>query len=443
MKIEIKSEELKKRLYALLSAPLWGFRETVDAFAKACPREVADEQVNPDQLVGNEEFWTTIVNPELVKRRVGMVKYLEKLEESGQAVVWDGKGKGRGIVMTGGNQDTTARLLVTLRILRKEYKTSLPVEIFSFPGEIQDEALLKELEELNAVVKELPGRTKLNIWKNFQIKADAIVSSSFEEVLYLDSDNVPTRDPTYLFNADIYKKNGKAVFWPDLNKDHPDNPIWRLLGKPCDYSQWEIESGQIIISKSGNDGLNLAALHLASHMQEQHEFYFRLSGGDKDTFRYAFWALRLPFGVSPRYLSALGFKSQYDNGRFCGIAMLQYDLIDPPEAQATSHPTPLFVHGNLLKHMNLLPSGGGSPFSVIKRFSTDVAKSRELDGAKMYVYNVHGMCIDLELLGEAAVEKGGKGLKIVEEAFEEVYGGLLKRFSEIYYKHGGKGGGWR
>lgn len=43
-------------------------------------------------------------------------------------------------------------------------------------------------------------------------------------------------------------------------------------------------SGQILIDKKGNNGLNVAALHVAAHMQEEHEFYFRLSEGDKDTF---------------------------------------------------------------------------------------------------------------------------------------------------------------
>lgn len=43
-------------------------------------------------------------------------------------------------------------------------------------------------------------------------------------------------------------------------------------------------SGEIVISKTGNGGLNLVALHIAAYMQQEHEFYFRLSEGDKDTF---------------------------------------------------------------------------------------------------------------------------------------------------------------
>lgn len=130
-------------------------------------------------------------------------------------------------------------MLVTLRILRKEYGCTLPVEVFSFPGEIEDMDMLEELRSLGVSLKIVClqthsfslrrpyslqqlaqlNRTKLRKWKNFQIKADAIVYSSFEEVLYLDSDNVPLRDPTYLFESELYNEHG-VVFWPDLNKDH-------------------------------------------------------------------------------------------------------------------------------------------------------------------------------------------------------------------------------
>ena len=74
------------------------------------------------------------------------------------------------------------------------------------------------------------------------------------------------------------------------------------MGKTCDHTEFEVESGrdhlstsskevefnvligQILISKSGNKGFNMVALHVAAHMQEDHDFYFSLSGGDKDTF---------------------------------------------------------------------------------------------------------------------------------------------------------------
>lgn len=42
--------------------------------------------------------------------------------------------------------------------------------------------------------------------------------SSFSEILYLDSDNLVVRDPTFLFDSPVYKQYG-IVLWPDLSKD--------------------------------------------------------------------------------------------------------------------------------------------------------------------------------------------------------------------------------
>ena len=55
------------------------------------------------------------------------------------------------------------------------------------------------------------------------------MASSFEEVLYLDSDNVPLRDPAHLFESELYSGKDKpgVVFWPDINKDHRASPFRR------------------------------------------------------------------------------------------------------------------------------------------------------------------------------------------------------------------------
>lgn len=115
----------------------------------------------------------------------------------------------------------------------------------------------------------------------------------------------------------MYTAHG-AAFWPDLSKDHPDNAIWRLVGDTCDLSHWTFESGQIVIDKAGNAGLNLAALWIASGMMGEREFWFHMCGGDKDTFRWAFRILNIGWNDSPRWMSALGFKNGFDSGRFCG-----------------------------------------------------------------------------------------------------------------------------
>lgn len=118
------------------------------------------------------------------------------------------------------SKDTTRRLLTTIRILRKHHGCTLPIEIWGFPHELNAMGSVRtELEEMdNIVFREITSEPVAGAWKQFQIKAEAIAKSDFSEVLYLDSDNVPLRDPTFLFDAPLYKENG-IVLWPDFNKD--------------------------------------------------------------------------------------------------------------------------------------------------------------------------------------------------------------------------------
>lgn len=52
-------------------------------------------------------------------------------------------------------QDTVSRILVTLKVLRHEHKCVLPVQVFSFPGEIRNQAHVRALAALGATVKEV------------------------------------------------------------------------------------------------------------------------------------------------------------------------------------------------------------------------------------------------------------------------------------------------
>ncbi|KAG8695095.1 hypothetical protein FRC09_009398 [Ceratobasidium sp. 395] len=424
--VAIKSDDLRNRLVALLARPVWSHEEALKYNVQSCPKEVADAQVNQDQLRGNVLGWAQISVDDIKKRRRDIVTYLAGTEKNGTTLVAGGRAqKGRGIVMTGGNQDTIRRILVTLKVLRHEHRCKLPVQVFSFPGEITSQNQIKEMNELGATVKELSGFTKdKGAWKNFQIKAAAIAFSDFREIVYLDSDNIPLSDPELLFEELLYRNGPRAVFWPDFNKDHPQNAIWRVLGIPCDYGRWELESGQIVIDKRGNNGLNLAALHVAIHMAHEQSFYYSLSGGDKDTFRYAFWALGLDYTPAPRWVSSIGSKT---NDRFCGVGMLQYGLSD-------SNAKPMFVHLNLLKHIYR----SRPVFTIVQRAAIDRADSRTLDRTTVNVYNPEsgGMCAEVRVDGPAPDQK------LVEEAWIEVNDGQFKGFEEMFFKHGGWVGGW-
>jgi hypothetical protein len=166
--------------------------------------------------------------------------------------------------MLGGNGKTLELITITLRML-KELNSPLPVEVWHLPGELSvvDK---KHLQDLGATPRDLGGDVLVPMkeikgrQKNFQIKVAAWVNSAFEEIIALDSDVMPIRDPAYLFNTPEYKRTGQ-IFWPDWWKTHRsnipcntidiDNPVWDLFDTPC-QDEWEQESGEVVYNKRQN-----------------------------------------------------------------------------------------------------------------------------------------------------------------------------------------------
>ena len=66
-------------------------------------------------------------------------------------------------------------------------------------------------------------------FRKFQLKPYALLFTDLEEVMIIDADNTPIKDPAFLFDDKEYRKVG-SLFWPDYWKTHPENPIWQLTG---------------------------------------------------------------------------------------------------------------------------------------------------------------------------------------------------------------------
>lgn len=115
-------------------------------------------------------------------------------------------------------------MIVSLRLLRS-YGTTLPAEVFHFASEKPANEHLDKLRQLNAEVRTVEGIDKGDTngrTKSFHIKGSALVQSSFDELLYLDSDSLPTRNVDSLFESKGYRLMG-AMFWSDYWKDSPEN----------------------------------------------------------------------------------------------------------------------------------------------------------------------------------------------------------------------------
>eukprot|EP01126_Amoeba_proteus_P052150 TRINITY_DN6274_c0_g1_i3.p1 TRINITY_DN6274_c0_g1~~TRINITY_DN6274_c0_g1_i3.p1 ORF type:complete len:415 (+),score=55.22 TRINITY_DN6274_c0_g1_i3:80-1324(+) len=252
---------------------------------------------------------------------------------------------GKGIVMTA-YPKVLIHALRTLKFLRY-HNSSLPIEIWH-KGEFS-ELERKQLTQFpNVVVKDLdqynPGLfsfTKSGE-KLYSVKGGAVVYSSFSEILFLDSDNLPLKNPEFLFDHPAYLETG-AIFWPDYWKTRKDNPIWDILEIPC-TTEFEQESGQMVVRKS--DPAIWKALNLATYFQNE-KIFGTLSLGDKDTYRWAWRTLKIPYHMVRAQPGSAGKSG-------CNIAMVQFSpflesSLGNDFREESFREEPLFLHLTLFK----------------------------------------------------------------------------------------------
>ncbi|KAI9990911.1 hypothetical protein PInf_018528 [Phytophthora infestans] len=221
-----------------------------------------------------------------------------------------------------------ASAYATVRVLRDVLNCRLPIEIWFHVQEIgEDHLMLAPLRQLASVVGDVSFHPMYNSRaKGFISKVYAIYNSYFDRVLFLDADNVPVRDPSFLFDTSEFKSNG-AVFWPDfwhprrtLFNLHAQSMLWELLDTPF-IDIVEQESGQLLVDRTRHAAPLELVYFYAFH---EPNFFNKLDViyGDKDLFRLAWMKLKIPFHII-HVLPAMAGRAI--NGSFCGVTMVQHD----------------------------------------------------------------------------------------------------------------------
>lgn len=273
---------------------------------------------------------------------------------------------GKGIVFTAGGIKYTTCAWVAVSLLRS-VGCNLPIEFWYLGNEISKE-VVESFETLNVEFRNFNEIGKVAL-AGFMLKPLAIIHSRFKEVLFLDADNNCVKDPEYLFSSEEYKQHG-CIFWPDYFKTSKSNSIWSIIGTHT-YNIPEQESGQILINKERC----WQELQLCLYFNRLSKYYYRILFGDKDTFKFAWLALKSTFYMVEHPVGSCGFK---ENEHFCGNTMVQHD----PTGEI------LFLHRNLLK-WDLTKSSEIS-WTHIKRFN---------EGAKrkgvFFKNSSKGLCLDL------------------------------------------------
>ncbi|KAJ1567866.1 hypothetical protein HK405_004479, partial [Cladochytrium tenue] len=290
----------------------------------------------------------------------------------------------RGVVMTA-SRSGVADVLFTAFMLR-ETGCTLPIE-FAYAKFEVDEQDLDVLRAHNIRPVETDAFVRNARWAPtiFALGQDAhvqthpirlgaskvfaLLASSFEQILFLDQDNSPIVDPTFLFETNAFARTG-ALFWPDfpVRKSPEANPLWWYLGLQERYRQeLEFESGQMVLDKSKIWG----ALQITAHISLEANYYFQYFLGDKEAFFWAFTATGTPYFLNPNYITSVGalVNSKHPDGEptldasqalFCGLSMMQSGFHDEPRnlsggrlpAKDASVPAnPLFMHWNIVKRI--------------------------------------------------------------------------------------------
>jgi hypothetical protein len=204
--------------------------------------------------------------------------------------------EGRGIVISAGGVRYLTCCWVLVNILRR-VGCKLPIEVWHLGEDEIDANWIKLVEPLGVTcidaheVRRRHPHPRLGGWES---KSYAILHSRFEEVLFLDADNVPAVDPTFLFDTPEYRATG-TIFWPDCNRTNPHQAAWRLFDVPY-RDEWEQESGQLLINKRRS----WSTLNLCNWYNSHSDLVYQFLYGDKDTFRLAWHRVGTSFAMPPR-----------------------------------------------------------------------------------------------------------------------------------------------
>ncbi|KAH3663446.1 hypothetical protein WICMUC_005972 [Wickerhamomyces mucosus] len=382
--------------------------------------------------------------------------------------------KGNGIVYVGGGKFNWLALL-SIKSLRS-LGSNLPVEVLiPTEEEYEIELCTRIFPALNAKCILLPhalGDETMSKFKfkGYQYKALALIVSSFENVLLLDSDNIPVHAPDYLFDNEPFISSG-LVTWPDF---------WRRATSPHYYSIANLEvspkrvrfgyddkeknsdsklipfhdregtipdptceSGQLMISKASHAKELFLALYYNLFGPDYYYPLFSQGSdgeGDKETFLAATVALQKNnYYQVKKFLNAFGhFNKDHE---FIGTGMGQYDPVEDYNLEqskarqksisdelnqelplSNKQPRILFVHANFPKLNPISLKKEGKIFEKtgerIRLYGPGMAKRIGYDFELVQWRSMHFLVCDLKIQVEAF--NGADTATVCKEILEQL-----------------------
>ena len=159
---------------------------------------------------------------------------------------------GRGVVTLAGGK--FSEYAATALGMLREVGSTLPVEVWMKDRTEEKEGWCAELEKEGMVCRRLSDYMDLSTLPvPYQWKVFVMLFSSFEELIFLDADNMPIKNPDGIFESKVYRDTG-AILWPDYWK-HTGTPwlpfVIGISDEASEMLQEErsVESGQLVWDK--------------------------------------------------------------------------------------------------------------------------------------------------------------------------------------------------
>ncbi|CUM56305.1 unnamed protein product [Debaryomyces tyrocola] len=279
-----------------------------------------------------------------------------------------------GYVLVGGERFNWLSYLVIKQI--RATGSKMPIELFIAAEDNYEKEFCEELlPRYNAHCNLFDSSLSANLKERFdlggyQLKMLAILSSKFENVMYVDSDNFPARNVDYIFESDLYKEKN-LILWPDAWGRTTNPKFYEIAGvkvkenkvrysdydkkqaerdglsgvKPLSEYNFEnspfhdfegtipnptSETGMFVINKTSH--LRTLLLCLYYNVFGPNYYYPLLTQGsagegDKETFIAAAHVMNEPWFQTLKQFQFTGYFSKADNNKFASKALSHYDPV--------------------------------------------------------------------------------------------------------------------
>lgn len=306
---------------------------------------------------------------------------------------WKEYSGSKGYVLIGGDKYSWLAYLVVKQI--RATGATFPIEVFiPSPEEYEEKFCDEALPKYNARCNLLDGSLRKQLRDKFKVggyqyKMLAILTSQFENVMYLDSDLFPMRNVEYLFASKLYEDKG-LFLWPDFWSRTTNPAFYEIAEHPVvqnkmRYSEYDrkqaqdnnqelpklltytfrtsnfhdfegslpnptSEAGVLLVNKTSHKRTLLLALYYNIYGPD---FYYPLltqggaGEGDKETFIAAATVMGEPYYQTPKPFQWLGYHS-HDEGKFVSKALGHFDPLTPKEQGQDAHL--LFMHCSYPKY---------------------------------------------------------------------------------------------